>query len=103
MLANNVESIWEILETIPDPEIPVISVVELGVIRKVELFGNETLITITPTYSGCPATSVINFDIEKALREHGVEKVVLKRQLSPPWTTTSPRGRTGRQRPRPRA
>ncbi|MBU2983328.1 phenylacetate-CoA oxygenase subunit PaaJ [Lentibacter algarum] len=75
------------LDEVPDPEIPVISLVDLGIIRAVEWAGDVLEVTVTPTYSGCPATSVINFDIEKALREHGVEQVLLKRQLSPPWTT----------------
>ena len=52
---GNVNKIWELLETVPDPEIPVLSVVELGVIRKVELVNNNFIISITPTYSGCPA------------------------------------------------
>ena len=75
------------LDEVPDPEIPVISLVDLGIIRAVEWAGDVLEVTVTPTYSGCPATSVINFDIEKALHERGVENVVLKRQLSPPWTT----------------
>jgi len=79
--------IWEILQTIPDPEIPVISVVELGVIRKVELTDSETLITITPTYSGCPAMKVFEDDIIKTLEEKGYPKVIIKTVFSPAWTT----------------
>lgn len=82
-----VEQIWEWLDQVPDPEIPVISLVDLGIIRGVEWQGDTLHVTVTPTYSGCPATSVINFEIEKALRAHGIEKLELKRQLSPPWTT----------------
>ncbi|KAA0920348.1 phenylacetate-CoA oxygenase subunit PaaJ [Aquicoccus porphyridii] len=82
-----VEQIWNWLDQVPDPEIPVISLVDLGIIRGVEWRGDTLRVTVTPTYSGCPATSVINFEIEKALRAHGIEKLDLERQLSPPWTT----------------
>ncbi|MDQ2093146.1 1,2-phenylacetyl-CoA epoxidase subunit PaaD [Rhodalgimonas zhirmunskyi] len=79
--------IWAWLDEVPDPEIPAISLVDLGIIRDVKWAGDVLEVTVTPTYSGCPATSVINFDIEKALRDHGIEQITLKRQLSPPWTT----------------
>lgn len=75
------------LAHVPDPEIPVISLVDLGVIRDVRWVDDLLQVTVTPTYSGCPATTVINLDIEAALREKGIEKLELKRQLSPPWTT----------------
>ncbi|KZZ31257.1 phenylacetate-CoA oxygenase subunit PaaJ [Sulfitobacter sp. HI0082] len=71
----------------PDPEIPAISLTDLGIIRDVAWDGDTLVVTITPTYSGCPATSIINLDIEMALRDHGIENLNLKRQLSPPWTT----------------
>ncbi|WP_417600698.1 1,2-phenylacetyl-CoA epoxidase subunit PaaD [Pararhodobacter oceanensis] len=83
----SVEQVWDWLGEVPDPEIPVISLTGLGVIRDVAYEGAELVVTVTPTYSGCPATSVINFDIEQKLREKGVEKLRLERQLSPPWTT----------------
>jgi len=82
-----IEQIWEWLGSVPDPEIPVLSLVDLGVIRDVVWDGDTLVVTVTPTYSGCPATRVINLDIEQALRAHGVEKVKLERRLSPPWTT----------------
>ncbi len=82
-----VETIWRWLDDVPDPEIPVISVVDLGIVRDVIWQGDTLEVSITPTYSGCPATSIINLDIETALRGHGVEKITLKRTLSPPWTT----------------
>lgn len=75
------------LAQVPDPEIPVISLTDLGIIRGVEWQGDTLVVTVTPTYSGCPATSVINHDIEAALRARGIEKLRLERQLSPPWTT----------------
>lgn len=75
------------LSQVPDPEIPVISLTDLGIIRDVEWQDGTLVVTVTPTYSGCPATSVINMDIEAALRAKGVQKVRLERQLSPPWST----------------
>lgn len=81
------EQVWEWLDAVPDPEIPVISLVDLGIIRDV-VWNDDTLeVSVTPTYSGCPATSFINMEIETALRGHGIEKLELKRQLSPAWTT----------------
>lgn len=81
------ETVWDWLRTVPDPEIPVISLVDLGIIRAVAWEGETLVVTVTPTYSGCPATSIINLDIETALRSHGIEKLELRRQLSPAWTT----------------
>ncbi|WP_164661967.1 1,2-phenylacetyl-CoA epoxidase subunit PaaD [Tropicibacter sp. Alg240-R139] len=83
----SIDQIWEWLDAVPDPEIPVISLIDLGVIRDVAWNDDTLIITVTPTYSGCPATSVINMDIETALRDHGIEKLQLKQQLSPAWTT----------------
>ncbi|EAQ12708.1 phenylacetic acid degradation protein PaaJ [Rhodobacterales bacterium HTCC2654] len=86
---------WDWLDTIPDPEIPAITLTDLGIIRDVGWDGDTCVVTVTPTYSGCPATSLINMEIETALREHGLERIELKRQLSPAWTTDwmSQRGR----------
>ena len=83
----SVAQVWDWLAEVPDPEIPVISITDLGIVRDVA-FDEETLVvTVTPTYSGCPATSVINFEIENALRAQGIEKLRLERRLDPPWTT----------------
>lgn len=81
------ETVWAWLSAIPDPEIPAISLTDLGIIRDVQWQDDTLVVTITPTYSGCPATSIINLDIEMALRDHGIENLILQRQLSPPWTT----------------
>lgn len=83
------------LSQVPDPEIPVISLTDLGIIRDVAWQDDTLVVTVTPTYSGCPATSVINMDIEAALRAKGIAKLRLERQLSPPWTTDwiTPEGR----------
>ena len=79
--------IWEWLDAVPDPEIPVISVVDLGIVRDVAWDGETLVVTVTPTYSGCPATAVIALDIETALRARGISDVQLKTRIAPPWTT----------------
>lgn len=83
----DLETVRHWLSQVPDPEIPVISLTDLGIIREVEWQDDTLVVTVTPTYSGCPATSVINLDIEAALRAKGIQKLRLERQLSPPWTT----------------
>lgn len=83
----SVEDIWRWLEDVPDPEIPVVSVVDLGIVRVVKWLGGTLIVTVTPTYSGCPATAVIARDIEETLRRRGVEKVRIETQISPAWTT----------------
>lgn len=75
------------LEAVPDPEIPVISVVDLGIVRDIAWRGDELVVRVTPTYSGCPATAVISFEIEEAIRRRGVDKVRIETVLTPPWTT----------------
>jgi ring-1,2-phenylacetyl-CoA epoxidase subunit PaaD len=80
-------TIWRWLEDVPDPEIPVISVVDLGIVRGVRWEAGALVVTVTPTYSGCPATSVIAIDIANALRAHGVDVVRIETRLSPAWTT----------------
>lgn len=79
--------IWAWLDTVPDPEIPVISVVDLGVIRAVDIENERVTVTVTPTYSGCPAMSVISLDIETKLLKCGVIDPQIKTQIAPPWTT----------------
>ena len=90
-----VEQVWAWLAEVPDPEIPVISVVDLGIVRKVSVESQELVVVVTPTYSGCPATEVIARDIGDALRQRGVERFRLERRISPPWSTDwiSPAGR----------
>lgn len=83
----NEAQIWEWLDAVPDPEIPVISVVDLGIVRGVVWEGDTLEVAVTPTYSGCPATGVISMDIETALHDHGIKDVRIKTQISPPWTT----------------
>jgi len=82
------EQIWAWLGAVPDPEIPVISIVDLGIVRDVRVADDGACdVTITPTYSGCPAMQVIASAITDALHAHGVATVRLHNQLSPAWTT----------------
>jgi ring-1,2-phenylacetyl-CoA epoxidase subunit PaaD len=81
------EQVWAWLGEVADPEIPVISVVDLGIVRNVAWHGDECVVTITPTYSGCPARQVIAESVTQALQARGIDKVRLVNQLSPAWTT----------------
>jgi ring-1,2-phenylacetyl-CoA epoxidase subunit PaaD len=90
-LVDEVGPIWSVLREVSDPEIPVISVVDLGIVRSVD----PDRVVITPTYTGCPATQVIEGDIRTALDAAGYRHVDIATTLSPPWTTDwiSPEGR----------
>jgi ring-1,2-phenylacetyl-CoA epoxidase subunit PaaD len=80
--------VWELLAQVPDPEIPVLSIVDLGIVRHVRQGADGALrVGITPTYSGCPATEVIRTSVRAALDEHGHGNAVLEEVLSPPWTS----------------
>ena len=79
--------IWQWLEDVTDPEIPVLTVVDMGVVREVDLSGDHPVVKITPTYSGCPAMNEIEQNILQKLKEEGVENVEVQTILSPPWTT----------------
>ena len=81
------DEVYGVLNTVMDPEVPVISVVELGIVRDVAIQNDAVTITITPTYSGCPAMREIEADIRTALLERGVRDVNVKLVLSPAWTT----------------
>ncbi len=81
------DDIWEWLDLVPDPEIPVISVVDLGIVRNVAWDDDTLVVTVTPTYSGCPATALISMEIETALRSRGIDDLRLETSIAPPWTT----------------
>jgi ring-1,2-phenylacetyl-CoA epoxidase subunit PaaD len=84
----DVHAVWRLLENVMDPEIPVLSVVELGVVRFAHWAPDHRLhVGITPTYSGCPATEVIRRSVREALDEGGYGDAVLEEVLSPPWTS----------------
>ncbi|MEO5776540.1 MAG: 1,2-phenylacetyl-CoA epoxidase subunit PaaD [Flavobacterium sp.] len=88
------QQLFDILETVSDPEIPVLSIVEMGVVRSAIVVNNVVEVEITPTYSGCPAMDVIGDDIKKAFQEKGFQANI-KLVLSPAWTTDwiTPKGR----------
>lgn len=81
------DAVWEILKKVSDPEIPVLTVVDMGVVRKIETEAETLVVSITPTYSGCPAMDEIESNIRWALEENGYTNVEVKLILSPPWTT----------------
>jgi ring-1,2-phenylacetyl-CoA epoxidase subunit PaaD len=84
---NTTEHIYSLLSEIPDPEIPVISIVDLGVIRKVVSEGKNVEVVITPTYSGCPAMKQMEDDVRKKLKEAGFEHIKITTVYAPAWTT----------------
>ncbi|WP_156727695.1 1,2-phenylacetyl-CoA epoxidase subunit PaaD [Streptomyces apocyni] len=96
---------------VPDPELPVVSLEELGVLRGVRVLGPSSVeVELTPTYTGCPAVETMSADIERVLHQDGIERVAVRTVLSPPWTTDdiSPEGRrklaeAGIAPPRPHA
>ena len=85
--ALRVDEVWAALREVPDPEVPVISVVELGIVRDVELHGDAVTVVVTPTYSGCPAMREIERDIVTALAARGFDEVVVRTTYAPAWTT----------------
>lgn len=76
-------AIWDILSQIPDPEVPAVTIVDLGMVRTV----TDEAVTITPTYTGCPATLAIQQSVRIALDEAGFREVAVKTTIDPPWTT----------------
>ncbi|CUJ20839.1 phenylacetate-CoA oxygenase [Achromobacter xylosoxidans] len=83
----SIEQVYAWLQEVPDPEIPVLSVVDLGVVRDVSWDGDACVVVITPTYSGCPAMREITEDIRQVLARHGIGEVRVETRLSPAWTT----------------
>ena len=78
---------WRALAAIPDPEVPVVSIVDLGIVRALARDGDSVVVTVTPTYSGCPATELIATAIREALAGVGYPDARIDIALSPPWTT----------------
>ena len=81
------KKVWKLFEQVYDPEIPVLTVVDMGVIREVKPFGEGVEVVITPTYSGCPAMKSIEFNIIAELEANGIHPVKVTTVLSPAWTT----------------
>jgi len=80
-------TIWELLKTIPDPEIPAVSIVDLGIVRNVGFNDDQLNIMITPTYSGCPAFAFMKEEIIRHLEMKGITNYQINTSLAPPWTT----------------
>lgn len=90
MVNNNTiskEKIWEILGTVTDPEVPVLTILDLGIVRDVVVTNETVEVVITPTYTGCPAMDMISMNIRIALAEHKINNVKITSVLSPAWTT----------------
>ncbi len=92
LVKEEILKIWALLDEVTDPEIPVLSIVDLGIVRKVKFNqqdqeDNNIEIFITPTYSGCPAMNVISIDVKMVMLENGYKNVNIIQQLSPAWTT----------------
>lgn len=81
------EQVLDLIESVPDPEIPVLSVRDLGVVRDVEIGPEAVRVSVTPTYSGCPAMHAIERAIENRLRQAGIENVRVDRVYDEPWTS----------------
>jgi ring-1,2-phenylacetyl-CoA epoxidase subunit PaaD len=88
---EELDIIWKLLKQVPDPEVPVLSILDLGIVRDVKINSRESdkeiNIVITPTYSGCPAMDMISMNIRLALMEYGYKNVMISYVLSPAWTT----------------
>ena len=87
MVAFSADAIWTYLDEVKDPEVPVLSVVELGIVRDVKVAEQGVTVVITPTYSGCPAMKVIEEDIIAGLEAHGVSPVRIETTFNPAWTS----------------
>ncbi len=81
------DDVWAFLSEVQDPEVPVVNIVELGIVREVSVQGDAVEIAITPTYSGCPAMDIIEADIKTHLSAKGLQKIEVKKVISPPWTS----------------
>ncbi len=81
------KDVWQILEKVTDPEVPVLTILDLGIVREVKITEQSCDVTITPTYTGCPAMNVIAMQIRMELMAEGFQNVNIKEVLSPAWTT----------------
>ena len=86
-ISSEEEKLWHLLQEVKDPEVPVLSILDLGIVRDLKFEEGKVIITITPTYSGCPAMDMISMDIRLKLIEKGYRNIAIKQQLSPAWTT----------------
>ena len=86
-LPATTEAVLEILHEVKDPEVPAVDVVDLGIVRGALVDGDRVTVRVTPTYSGCPATQVIEQEIREALLRRGFQEVTVETVFNPPWTT----------------
>ncbi|MEO6668153.1 MAG: 1,2-phenylacetyl-CoA epoxidase subunit PaaD [Ferruginibacter sp.] len=84
---TDIKKIWLLLESVCDPEVPVLTILDLGIVRDVKITDGQVEVIITPTYSGCPAMDAISIDIRLKLIEHGYKNIKITSILSPAWTT----------------
>jgi ring-1,2-phenylacetyl-CoA epoxidase subunit PaaD len=87
MTNMTIDQVWQVLNTITDPEIPVVSLVEMGIARDVAIDDETIVVTITPTFAGCPAMHHMREEIVERLAAIGVEKIEVRTSLNPPWTS----------------
>ena len=87
IINHSTDIIWDLISEIPDPEIPVLTLTDLGIIKDVRVEGDDVIVVITPTYMGCPAMKVFEDDIRDKLNEAGYNHVTVETVLSPAWTT----------------
>ena len=81
------ERVWTLLAAVPDPELPVLSIVDLGIVRQVEFVAGRLRVALTPTYAACPATEVIRASVRAALDAGGYLNALIEEVLSPPWSS----------------
>jgi len=86
-LTRDEQAVWDIAATVVDPEVPVLTIEDLGVLRRVTVDGDVVTVDVTPTYSGCPAVDAMRDDIVSALRAAGYAEVRVRQVLAPAWTT----------------
>ncbi|MDX2174166.1 MAG: 1,2-phenylacetyl-CoA epoxidase subunit PaaD [Bacteroidota bacterium] len=87
IIKHTVEEVYNLISEIPDPEIPVITIKDLGILRDVKLVNDDYIVTITPTYTACPAMSMIEGQIKDIPSKHNIYNVTVKLTYSPAWTT----------------
>jgi ring-1,2-phenylacetyl-CoA epoxidase subunit PaaD len=85
--AEDVKELWDLLDEVKDPEVPVLTIWDLGILREVERQEGQIVVTITPTYSGCPAMDTITSDVKQVLGDAGYADVTVKTTLSPAWSS----------------
>jgi len=86
-ITYNKDEIWDLLADVKDPEIPVLSIIDLGIAREVTIEEEKIIVRITPTYSGCPAMKAIEQEIEKTLKINGIQNFEINKDFSETWTT----------------